>query len=328
MRIVEDVLDVGRASGGKLRLELTETSVQDAIGEAMLAVRPAADAKGVRLEAMVADGVGVIAADPERLQQIVWNLLSNAIKFTACGGRVVVRAERTSSGLSIRVRDDGQGIRAELLPYVFDAFRQGDGSTTRRHGGLGLGLAIVKELVEAHGGTITVESDGEGRGSTFTMNLPAPLDAMAQPVSPPEATSAGASTDARLDGVKVLVVDDDDDSRDLIACLLAEQGASVLGASSADEAMRQLEVGGPDVLLSDIAMPEVDGYALLRRIRAMPVERGGRIPAVALTAYARAVDGERAFSAGFQAHVTKPVDQEALTAVVADLVSNRRPRLP
>ncbi len=327
MRIVEDVLDVGRASGGKLRVEVTETSVEDAIGGAMLAVRPAADAKGVRLEATVAEGVGVIAADPQRLQQIVWNLLSNAIKFTARGGHVEVRAERTPSGVSIRVRDDGQGIRAELLPYVFDAFRQGDGSTTRRHGGLGLGLAIVKELVEAHGGTITVESDGEGRGSTFTMELPVAPDSMVQRgVSTPETTPAGSSADSRLDGVKVLVVDDDDDSRDLIACLLAEQGASVLAAASADEAMRQLEAGGPDVLLSDIAMPDVDGYALLKRIRARPAERGGRIPAVALTAYARGVDGERAFSAGFQAHVTKPIDPEALTAVVADLAGHRRRR--
>jgi signal transduction histidine kinase len=320
MRIVEDVLDAGRVAGGKLRLELARTRVADAIAEAVLAVRPAADAKRVRLEVRVADDVGVIEADPERLQQIVWNLLSNAIKFTPGGGCVEVVAERRETTVAVLVRDDGQGMKPELLPLVFEPFRQGDGSTTRRHGGLGLGLAIVKQLVEAHHGTIAVASDGEGRGSTFTLELPAaPL-----PSAPPEPARPLPGGDAPLDGIRVLVVDDDEDSRDLIACVLAEQGATVASASSADEAMRQLANGVPDVLLSDIGMPDVDGYSLLRRIRSMPVDRGGETPAIALTAYARAVDAERAFSAGFQAHVTKPIDHEVLTAVVADLAGSAR----
>jgi signal transduction histidine kinase len=320
MRIVEDVLDVGRVAGGKMRLEVKATRFGDAITEAVLAVRPAADAKRVHLEAKVGQDVGVIAADPERLQQIVWNLLANAIKFTPSGGHVELVAERDGSTVTVRVRDDGQGMKPELLPLVFEPFRQGDGSTTRRHGGLGLGLAIVKQLVEAHGGTIAVQSDGEGRGSTFSIELPA----AALPSLPPEPARPLPGGDAPLDGIRVLVVDDDEDSRDLIVCVLAEQGATVVSASSAAEAMRQLANGPPDVLLSDIGMPDVDGYSLLRRIRSMPVDRGGKTPAIALTAYARSVDAERAFSAGFQAHVTKPIDQDVLTAVVADLAGGRR----
>jgi signal transduction histidine kinase len=320
MRIVEDVLDVGRVAGGKMRLEVRATRVDDAIAEAVLAVQHAADAKQVRLEAKVAADVGVIAADPERLQQVVWNLLSNAIKFTPSGGHVQLVAERHEAKVTVCVRDDGQGMKPELIPLVFEPFRQGDGSTTRRHGGLGLGLAIVKQLVEAHGGTIAVASEGEGRGSTFSIELPA----AALPSLPPEPARPLPGGDAPLEGIRVLVVDDDEDSRDLIACVLAEQGATVVSAASADEAMRQLAESAPDVLLSDIGMPDVDGYSLLRRVRSMPVDRGGKTPAIALTAYARAVDAERAFSAGFQAHVTKPIDHEVLTAVVADLAGGRR----
>ncbi len=328
MRIVEDVLDVGRSLGGNLRLELAATSVEESIAEAMLAVRPAADAKGVRLDAAVEASVGIISADPQRLQQIVWNLVSNAIKFTPSGGHVEVRAERSPSGVVICVRDDGDGIPAELLPFVFEAFRQGDASTTRRQGGLGLGLAIVKQLVEAHEGRITVESAGAGKGSTFTVELPTAPDATMPHASPvrtaPSTPVAAITGEDPLRGVKILVVDDDEDSRDLIVCVLAERGATVFDASSAEEAVHRLEESVPDVLLSDIAMPDVDGYALLRRVRALPVERGGGVPAVALTAYARDVDGERALAAGFQAHVTKPVDHDQLTAVVANLVEAHR----
>jgi signal transduction histidine kinase len=323
MRIIEDVLDVGRMLGGKLSLEISATRVAEAIEGALLAVRPAADSKGVKLSVTIDDGVSVIAADPGRLQQVVWNLLSNAIKFTPSGGSVEVVARQSQSTVFVRVRDDGQGIRPEFLPHLFETFRQGDGSTTRRHGGLGLGLAIVKQLVQAHGGKITAESEGEGKGSSFTIELPVrdaretTSDRAAQvaPVARPSPPAHGV----RLDGVRLLIVDDDEDSRDLIGCILEEQGATVASASSAGEALRLLEEHPPDVLLSDIGMPDINGYALIHRIRGMPAERGGNTPAIALTAYARTVDGERAFTAGFQAHVTKPVDPDNLAAVVAEL---------
>jgi CheY-like chemotaxis protein len=277
----------------------------------------------VALEVDLEPSLGAIAADPERLQQIVWNLLSNAIKFTPGGGHVTLSASRSKSDVVIRVRDDGQGVPPEFLPHIFEPFRQADASTTRRQGGLGLGLAIVRQLVEAHGGTISARSDGEGKGTTFTVEIPARAPApemgaraaVRSQVEPPEPPSG-----ARLDGVRLLVVDDDEDSRDLIVCILQDWGASVISASSAQEAMRLLEQELPDVILSDIGMPEVDGYALLRLVRGMPAERGGGVPAIALTAYASEADGARARAAGFQAHVTKPIDPDALTAAVAGLV--------
>jgi signal transduction histidine kinase len=322
MRIIEDVLDVGRIVSGKLQLEIATTKVAGAIEGAVEAVRPAADAKQMALDVAVGADVGVIAADAERLQQIVLNLLSNAIKFTAEGGHVAVSAERIDASVVITVRDDGQGIDAEFLPYLFEPFRQADGSTTRRHGGLGLGLAIVKQLVEAHGGTISAQSAGDGRGASFRVELPAPAPA---PVR--ERRRGGQAIEAttttlraiRLDGIRLLIVDDDEDSRDLIGLTLAEQGAAVSSAASAGEALRLLAEAPPDVLLSDIGMPDVNGYSLIRRVRSLPGDRGGRTPAIALTAYSRAEDGARAFAAGFQAHVTKPVDPDRLAAIVANL---------
>jgi signal transduction histidine kinase len=323
MRIIEDVLDVGRMLGGKLRLEITATRVVDAVEGAVLAVRPAAESKRVQLHITIDPGVGVIAADAGRLQQIVWNVLSNAIKFTPSGGHVRVVARQDDTHMVIEVRDDGQGIRPEFLPHLFEAFRQADSSVARRHGGLGLGLAIVSQLVDAHGGRISAHSDGEGRGSTFTIELPVRTVPEQEEVpsegSLPAVEAAAIAADIRLDGVRLLIVDDDEDSRDLIGCILAEQGATVASASTAREALRLLEESHPDVVLSDIGMPDVDGYSFIRRIRSMPANRGGKTPAVALTAYARAKDGERAFAAGFQAHVTKPVDPDRLTAVVANL---------
>jgi signal transduction histidine kinase len=323
MRIIEDVLDVGRMLGGKLRLEITATRVSDAIEGAVLAVRPAADSKRVRLDVAIGPDVGVIAADAGRLQQIVWNVLSNAIKFTPSGGKVEVVASQDDTRVLIEVRDDGQGIRPEFLPHLFEAFRQADSSVARRHGGLGLGLAIVSQLVDAHGGRINAHSDGEGKGATFTIELPVrtatDVDEVPSEGSLPVVEAAAVAADVRLDGVRLLIVDDDEDSRDLIGCILAEQGATVASASTAREALRMLEESHPDVLLSDIGMPDVDGYSFIRRIRSMPASRGGKTPAVALTAYARSQDGERAFAAGFQAHVTKPVDPDRLTAVVANL---------
>jgi signal transduction histidine kinase len=318
MRIIEDVLDVGRMVSGTMRLQSSATRVADAIEGAVLTVRPAADEKHVALRANVSNDVGIISADPERLQQIVTNLVANAVKFTPPAGHVEVTAQRLDAKIVIRVQDDGEGIRAEFLPHLFEPFRQGDGSTTRRHGGVGLGLAIVRHLVRAHGGEIEARSDGPGKGSAFTVELPARSVEADDRASSSNEEAQGAH-DVRLDGVRLLVVDDDVDSRDLIEAILAEQGATVASASSARDALRLLEECRPDVLLSDIGMPDMNGYTLLRTIRAMPSERGGKTPAIALTAYARPSDGEQALAAGFHAHVMKPIDQSKLIAVVADL---------
>jgi signal transduction histidine kinase len=330
MRIIEDVLDVGRIISGKLQLEIAPTEVADAIEGAVQTVRPAADAKQVAIEVALATDIGVIAADAERLQQIACNLLSNAVKFTPRGGHVTVSVRRTASSVVIQVSDDGQGVKAEFLPYLFEPFRQADGSTTRRHGGLGLGLAIVKQLVDAHQGVVTARSEGEGRGASFTVELPAghvPDAALDRGLgAKTAAASQSAPGDIRLDGVRLLIVDDDEDSRELIGLMLAEQGATVSCAASAGEALRLFAESPPDVLLSDIGMPDLSGYALMRRVRGLSGDSGGRTPAIAFTAYARAEDGERAFAAGFQAHVTKPVDPDRLTALVANLAGIRLAR--
>lgn len=322
-RIIEDVLDTARIISGKLRLEITTSKVADAINGAVLALRPAADAKGVRLEANLDGPIGFVSADPDRLQQIVWNLLSNAIKFTSRGGRVELTASRVGPVIRIRVSDSGQGIRPEFLPHLFEPFRQADGLTTRRHGGLGLGLAIVKQLVDAHGGTVVAHSAGEGAGATFTVELQGcqpPGVAEEQPiVSRRIAVADGAGSNTRLDGLKVLVVDDEEDARALVRRLLTNQGATVGCAPSAEEALNVLEQTRPDVLVSDIGMPVVDGYMMIRRIRSLPPDCGGRTPAIALTAYAREEDGERAFAAGFQAHVSKPVEPWKIISLVANL---------
>jgi CheY-like chemotaxis protein len=267
----------------------------------------------VSLVVDVEEGMGTIAADVERLQQIVWNLLSNAIKFTQRGGHVEIFAGRVESNVVIRVTDDGQGIAPDFLPHLFETFRQADSSPTRRHGGLGLGLSIVRQLVHAHRGKITAHSAGVGEGACFTVELPVRPVATGGERAPPIAPVV------RLNGLRLLVVDDDEDARDLVQNILTRQGADVSTASSADEALAILATVSPDVLLSDIGMPNVSGYSLIRRIRSLPADRGGDTPAIALTAYARPEDGERAFTAGFQAHVTKPIDPDRLTALVANL---------
>jgi signal transduction histidine kinase/ActR/RegA family two-component response regulator len=324
MRIIEDMLDVGRIVGGKLHLELTESRVADALEAAVATVKPAADAKKLTLD-VVDDDAGSIVADPERLLQIVWNLLSNAVKFTPHGGHVRVRATRAGSSIRIVVSDDGQGISPDFLPHLFEMFRQADGSPSRRHGGLGLGLAIVRQLVEAHHGSVTAASDGEGKGSTFTVEIPI----RTMPVTPPAERPSGprpvAPAQTRLDGVHVLVVDDDEDARELLARILEEEGATVSAASCVAEAVRLIEQARPDVLLSDIAMPDVSGYSFIQRVRATPADSGGRIPAIALTAYARAEDARRALAAGFQAHVTKPIDADRLVETIAKLASGGDP---
>jgi signal transduction histidine kinase len=325
MRIIEDMLDVGRIVGGKLCLQLSESSVADAVEAAVATVKPAADAKRLTLD-IVADDAGSIVADAERLQQIVWNLLSNAVKFTPNGGRVQVHATRTASSVRLVVSDDGQGIAPDFLPHLFETFRQGDGSPSRRHGGLGLGLAIVRQLVEAHEGSVTASSDGAGKGATFTVELPLRAMPAGSPADRPSTPrTPAAPVQPRLDGVHLLVVDDDEDARELLARILEDENATVSTASCVADAVRLLEQAKPDVLLSDIAMPDVSGYSLIERIRAMPADSGGQIPAIALTAYARAEDAERALAAGFHAHVTKPIDTDRLVETIAQLAVRESP---
>ncbi len=321
MRIIEDMLDVGRIISGKLRLEIAPVKVADAVDGAAQAVRPAADAKGVKLDIEVDEDVATIGADADRLQQIIWNVLSNAIKFTPSGGSVHLKASRNESEVVIRVTDTGQGVPPQFLSSLFERFRQADGSTTRRHGGLGLGLAIVRQLVDAHGGTVHAQSDGNGKGATFTITLPArssvpaPLERTRS--SRPGPRPVALERPIRLDGLRVLVVDDDEDARNLIERVLADEGALVSCASSAVEGLRAVGEVGPDVIVSDIGMPEMDGYALIHQIRSLPADRGGQTPAIALTAYARVEDSERAIERGFQAHLTKPIDPDKLVALVA-----------
>jgi CheY-like chemotaxis protein len=270
-------------------------------------------------------GVSSIAGDPARLQQVVWNLLSNAIKFTPRGGRVQLRLARINSHIEIAVSDTGAGISPRFLPHVFDRFRQADQSTTREHGGLGLGLAIVRHLVELHGGTVQVESEGQEMGATFTVKLPV-MTVFQRDGQPEEIHPAARDALAllecpeRFDGLKVLVVDDEADTRQLLATVLGQCGALVTTASSAEEALALLESLQPDVLVSDIGMPGTDGFELISKVRALPAKRGGRIPAIALTAYARVEDRLRALRSGFQMHVPKPVELTELIAIVANLV--------
>ena len=315
-KLIEDVLDVSRIISGKLALNFGPTNVADAIAAAIDTVTPAADAKGVQISSDVpADGLP-ITADAERLQQVVWNLLTNAVKFTPKGGTVAVHGYREGSDICVRVTDTGEGIRPEVLPTVFEPFQQADTSTTRRHGGLGLGLAIVKQLVTAHGGTVSVNSGGPGKGATFVIRLPA-RPAIPAVRASSVLTSAGPLP--RLDGLRLLIVDDEDDARVLVGAVLGEQGAEVHLVASASEALAQISVVRPDVVVSDIAMPQMDGYALIRKIRALPASMGGRTPAVALTAYARSEDAKLAFAAGYPMHVAKPIEPAQLAIVVANL---------
>jgi PAS domain S-box-containing protein len=322
-QLIEDLLDVSRIISGKLRLEMRMVEISSAVSSAVESVRPAAEAKRIRIDVRVDDQASQISGDPNRLQQIVWNLLANAVKFTPKGGQVDVVVERINSHMEIKVTDTGAGIGPHFLPHVFERFRQADSSTTRSHGGLGLGLAIVRHLVEMHGGIVYASSDGEGRGSTFTVRLP--VVALRQ--SGPEDMDAaeGGSSRSRfeparsLEGVRILAVDDEADARDLLRIVLEQCGAEVVTASTAAECLAALETWTPDVVVSDIGMPGEDGYALIAKLRAIAPERGGSIPAVALTAYARSEDRVRLLSAGFQSHVVKPADPAELVAVVASL---------
>jgi signal transduction histidine kinase/ActR/RegA family two-component response regulator len=323
-KLIEDVLDISRVGSGKLALNLGTTNVAEAVSAAVETVAPAAEAKSIATSIEVPDEDLTITADADRLQQIVWNLLSNAVKFTPKHGRIVVRAFREGSEICISVSDTGEGMRADVLPLVFDAFQQADASTTRRHGGLGLGLAIVKRLVSAHGGVVRAESEGEGKGATFTVRLPArsavpAVHRATRGTSSPQAVRDDTGNAPRLDGLTLLVVDDEEDALELVGEVLREQGAEVHMATSAREALDKFASLRPDVVVSDIGMPEADGYSLIRSIRTRPAEQGGRTPAVALTAYARPEDAQRAFAAGYQMHLAKPVEPAQLATVVANL---------
>ncbi|MDB5319963.1 MAG: rpfC [Phycisphaerales bacterium] len=330
-QLIEDLLDMSRIITGKVRLEVQRVDLASVIEAAAGSVQPAADAKAIRIQRVLDPLAGPVSGDPNRLQQVVWNLLSNAIKFTPKGGRVQVILARVNSHVEIGVMDNGEGIKPEFLPHVFDRFRQADSTTTRRHGGLGLGLSIVKHLVELHGGRVRVRSDGEGQGSTFTVELPpSPVatDAGGEDrYHPRTASAAPVSFDcaaADLRGVRVLVVEDEPDAREIIRRVLVECNATVHAVESAAEGLDAIRAQTADVLVSDIGLPDLDGYQFIRQVRAMDIDHAAKIPAVALTAFARSEDRTRAMIAGFDVHVAKPVEPAELVAVVARLAGRLR----
>jgi signal transduction histidine kinase/ActR/RegA family two-component response regulator len=314
-RLVDDLLDVSRIMNGKLELEIASVDLGSVIDAALDSVRPTLLAKGLEVRlALAHDGVTVLG-DSRRLQQVVWNLLTNAIKFTAAGGRIELKLERAARMARLRVKDTGIGIPPEVLPHVFERFRQADGSATRKHGGLGLGLSIVRHVVEAHAGRVEAFSDGVGAGSEITVELP-----VAETDSLPSMRAADPpALEARLADARVLLVDDDADTREFLAMALAGAGAEVRAFGTVHEAVEAIAHFRPEVIVSDIAMPEEDGYAFIGRVRSMPPESGGRTPAVALTALARPKDRVRALTAGFQTHLPKPVDPSELVLAVANL---------
>jgi signal transduction histidine kinase/CheY-like chemotaxis protein len=323
-QLVADLLDVSRIISGKLRLDMRTIDLIYIVNAALDSIRPTADAKGIRLQSVLDPSAGPISGDADRLQQVVWNLLTNAVKFTPKGGKIQVKVQRLNSHVEIVVSDSGVGISKEFLPYVFDRFRQADGSTTRIHGGLGLGLSIVRQLVDLHGGSVSVESKGEGKGATFTITLPFAgvindQKEAASPTPPHGGKIVTFEGLPSLEGLKVLVVDDEADTRELIREVLKECGSEVVMSRSVEEALEALEQHHPDILISDLGMPDEDGYSLISKIRALPPERGGQIPAAALTAYARAEDRMRVLRFGFQFHLPKPVDSAELATVVASL---------
>jgi signal transduction histidine kinase/CheY-like chemotaxis protein len=325
VQLIDDMLDVSRIVTGKMRLDVRPLDLRAVVEAALDVVRPAAEAKQIRLQAILDPGALGVTGDPDRLQQVVWNLLINAVKFTPREGRIQVRLQRVNSHVEILVSDSGQGIAPDVLPHVFERFQQGDSTSTRRHTGLGLGLALVRHLVELHGGTVEASSAGEGKGATFTVRLPVaiaradgevrPLRTRTQPTAAVPVSSLGPS----LRGLRILVVDDDRDGLDLLATMLINGGAEVRSCPSAAEGLAALQAWRPDVLISDIEMPGEDGYALIRRVRALDDAKLARTPAVALTAYGRVEDRLRTLSAGYSMHVPKPVDPAELTTIVASL---------
>jgi signal transduction histidine kinase len=321
-QLIADLLDVSRIITGKLRLELKPVELARIIDAALDGVRPAADAKAIELVLSLASLESPVLGDSDRLQQVIWNLLSNAIKFTPRGGRVEVRLAESGLNAVIEVRDSGIGIRPDFLPYVFDRFRQAESTLTRSHGGLGLGLSIVRHLLELHGGTVEVESQGEGMGTTFRVSIPlrgaATVEKDSDGQQSPLAQGVWNLPDL-LKNLHVLVLEDDADSRDLLVMALEQCGAEVTAFPSVPEALASFDTAVPDVLVSDIGVPFEDGYSFIRKVRSRPPAAGGTVPALALTAYARAEDRQQALEAGFQTHLAKPVDPSELIAAVARL---------
>jgi PAS domain S-box-containing protein len=320
-QIIEDILDVSRVITGKLQLNLSPVDLVAVVDAALDAVRPGMEAKEIQIETLIDAGLRMVSGDADRMQQVVWNILSNAAKFTPNSGKVEISVSQTATHVHIQVKDSGPGIDPTFLPHVFERFRQADGSITRTHGGLGLGLAIVRHLVELHGGTIGVENRDDGQGAIFTVRLPLPSGELR-----PEMLAGADSTfgetrseQASLEGLQILIVDDEPDTLDLITVELAQHGAQVTGAANAKEALRALKQGRFDLLISDIGMPNVDGYELIRQIRQEEAGKDKRIPAVALTAYARIQDRIQAIVAGYSTHIAKPVDANELVTVVASL---------
>ena len=327
-QLIDDLLDISRVVGGRLPLDLRPVNLCEALEAAVDVVRPTAEAKGLSLTIDVASGPMVLG-DLRRLQQVFWNLLANAVKFTEGGGRITVGLAVVDDQATVTISDTGIGIAADFLPYLFEVFRQADTSSTRKYGGLGLGLAIVRRLVEMHGGSVRAVSAGEGQGATFTVIFPTTRRPAAQAKADTAWQPGAAALPARdgvltsVDGARVLVVDDEADTRDLVAAVLTSAGADVITAASAGEAFDAVQRAELDVLVADIGMPDEDGYSLMRRIRSLPSVRVAGVPAVALTAYARPEDRDYALAAGFQQHLAKPVDPLELTDVIARLVSIR-----
>lgn len=319
-QLIDDLLDVSRIISGKLRLGMRPVALAPLIEAALEAVRAAAAAKGIRLESHLDGSVGSVYGDPGRLQQVASNLLSNAVKFTPKGGRIAVELSKSDTQAQIVISDTGEGIAAELLPQIFDRFRQADGSTTRRHGGLGLGLAIVRHLIELHGGSVSAASPGVGQGAVFTVVLPLMSARLGSAATALEAGAAQAPSN--LAGVHVLVVEDEVETRESVSTMLEQYGARVTAVGSVGEALSALQQSTPDVLISDIGLPEEDGYSLMRKVRALTSEPGCRIPAVALTAYGNGGAVSAAHAAGFEAHVTKPVEPLQLVALIGRLTKD------
>lgn len=327
-QLIDDLLDTSRLITGNLHLSLSPTNVVQTIEAAIDVVRPGAEAKSISIETDFTADVDTVTCDAQRLQQMVWNLLTNAVKFTPDGGRIAVCYERLENNVRITVSDTGHGISAEFLPLVFDRFRQADSSSTRAHHGLGLGLAIVRHLAELHGGEVSVESDGIGKGATFSISLPITLAVHSDGKAISDKSNghhrhSAPLTSQRLDGLRISIVDDDDDACSLLRFSLETAGAEVKTCSSVADAMDSLREWIPDILLTDINMPGEDGYSLIKKLRALPLEKGSGIPAIALTAMARAEDSETAMSAGFQMHLPKPVDIDELAEAIASLTRNK-----